>query len=649
MKKIVFSCLVLLLPGYLTAQDIDYKDHRWEDAAIQPLSDTEKQEPALILKDKRVIEYYKDEKDGYSYYYTRHKRIHINEEKSIEEYNKIYLPVSSMEDLVSLKARTITPGGAVKELDKSHTKEITEEGQKYLILAIEGLEKGAELEYFYTYRRGVSYFGTEYLQSGVFTKNMELVIIAPESMTFEAASYNGFPTLTDTVINGKRYLQAICKVVPAKNQDEQYAFYDANLMRVEYKLSYAAEYEKTRLFTWNEAGKRFYSLLHEFEEGSEKDLRSISSKLKLKNKPEEEKIRSIEAFIKGTISLQEDAPDEPISLVLKKKYAGEFSLLGLYALLFEHNNIMYELVCTSNRYKRSFDSKFDTWNYLSEELFYFPGTGKYLDPSDLGHRYGLPPYQNAPGEGLFIKGITIGGIKSAVSTIRKIEAASVDQSADNMKAIVTFPAQMDVIQVNVSKKMTGYPASNLRPYYFYSSEEDRKKIAESVLNLGIEDATVQNIKVSNFDLNAGEADKEFVVEGDVKIGSLLEKASDTYLLKVGEVIGKQVEMYQEKERQNPVEIGFNHSYDREIRVKIPDGYSIQGLESLRLNITHEEQGRKVMGFISDYEMQDKELVIRVKEYYNDLYYPLSIFDKYRQVINAAADFNKITLVLVKAS
>ena len=42
----------------------------------------------------------------------------------------------------------------------------------------------------------------------------------------------------------------------------------------------------------------------------------------------------------------------------------------------------------------------------------------------------------------------------------------------------------------------------------------------------------------------------FIVHADIKVNSLLEKAGNNYLFKVGEVIGGQVQMYQEKESQN---------------------------------------------------------------------------------------------------
>jgi len=58
-------------------------------------------------------------------------------------------------------------------------------------------------------------------------------------------------------------------------------------------------------------------------------------------------------------------------------------------------------------------------------------------------------------------------------------------------------------------------------------------------------------------------------------------------------------------------------------------------------------GKTEAAFISSYVQKGNELIVTNEEFYNVLEYPLEVFEKYREVINAAADFNKITLVLSK--
>jgi len=54
-----------------------------------------------------------------------------------------------------------------------------------------------------------------------------------------------------------------------------------------------------------------------------------------------------------------------------------------------------------------------------------------------------------------------------------------------------------------------------------------------------------------------------------------------------------------------------------------------------------------MGFNSSYQVEGNVVKITILEEYRRTYYPLSQFEDFKKVINAAADFNKVALVLEK--
>jgi len=60
-------------------------------------------------------------------------------------------------------------------------------------------------------------------------------------------------------------------------EKEKYAAYNANLQRVEYKLSYNSANSKghERLFTWNELAKKVYTLYGSYTEKELKKKRRI--------------------------------------------------------------------------------------------------------------------------------------------------------------------------------------------------------------------------------------------------------------------------------------------------------------------------------------------------------------------------------------
>lgn len=54
-----------------------------------------------------------------------------------------------------------------------------------------------------------------------------------------------------------------------------------------------------------------------------------------------------------------------------------------------------------------------------------------------------------------------------------------------------------------------------------------------------------------------------------------------------------------------------------------------------------------MSFVSGFTKEGNNVNIHVREEYRNLYYPVSQYEDFKKIINAAADFNKIVLVLEK--
>ena len=84
-----------------------------------------------------------------------------------------------------------------------------------------------------------------------------------------------------------------------------------------------------------------------------------------------------------------------------------------------------------------------------------------------------------------------------------------------------------------------------------------------------------------------------------------------------------------------------------IKIAIPEGYKITNLEDLNMDVFSENGDEKTMEFTCAYEVNGNILTVTCNEYYNEIRIPLSRYEEFRSVINAAADFNKITLVFEK--
>jgi hypothetical protein len=60
-----------------------------------------------------------------------------------------------------------------------------------------------------------------------------------------------------------------------------------------------------------------------------------------------------------------------------------------------------------------------------------------------------------------------------------------------------------------------------------------------------------------------------------------------------------------------------------------------------------EDGELIMEFKSEFKREGDKITVRITEFYEDVVYPLAIFDEYQRVINAAADFNKVVVIFDK--
>ena len=106
-------------------------------------------------------------------------------------------------------------------------------------------------------------------------------------------------------------------------------------------------------------------------------------------------------------------------------------------------------------------------------------------------------------------------------------------------------------------------------------------------------------------------------------------------------------MYQEKTRQEPVNIEFGHVEKRTLEFVIPEGYTIKNLTDLNLSQSFKDNGEQTMGFTSAYEVKGNLLTVNIMEEYRKTLYPLSQFDQFIKIINTSSDFNKVILVLEK--
>ncbi|WP_338767271.1 DUF3857 domain-containing protein [Bernardetia sp. ABR2-2B] len=655
------SCILFVfsLPVLADNDKHQYADYNWEENRKRNEIPSHLEDVgSIVFLDKNMVEYfYLAEEENIFLYKTHHIIRWLGSTDAVERYNAIFIPLGEG-TLEKLKVRSISPDGKVVISDQNNLKEIKDEesGFGYKMFAIEGIEKGSEIEYFYTTKEpvlGGNQEGRQYLQSSTPTKNVLFELITPSHLDFEVKSYNGLTDaeLIEDTENEKR-IQRIEVDSIAPLNGEPFAYADPNKMRVDYKLAYnLAANSRQRFYTFTDAAKQIYSVFCQTRDKEEaKALKKIYKEIEVKSKyTEEAKIRKIENYLKVKIQGTESpAPNfSNIEEIEKTKIANERGLVRLFTTLLEMADITYELVLTSDRSEIRFDGDFDYWGNMRRFLIYFPNTKKYLVPAVPLYRYGIVPDTWTATDGLFIRKMKVGDEVFGLGTVREIKPLEGDKNFTNIHLKMKFNEDMDAIESELKYGFGGlsaFPIQAIIPYY---SEEKRTQMIENVLRGLSSDAEFKDIELENEKMNTDLLENEFAIKTNFESKSWIEKAGNKYLFTIGKCIGPQSELYQEKERKLAVENGHNRIYKRKLIFEVPKGYEVKNLDDLKLNVIFDKDDSKNCGFISEYKQKGNTVTIDVFEYYYEIYLPLEDFEEYRKVINAAADFNKIVLVLEK--
>lgn len=646
---IITACLTLTGICGIAQTTPAIQREQWTDKPVIHAIDSKyNKESAIVLFDKRRVEYI-DDKQEVTAYKTMHKLIHVKDDRGIESYNKIYLPVSDNSDIVDIRARTILPGGKIIEVDKKNIKDLKEDDRQYKIFAMEGLEKECEVEFYYTYKTEVSWFGREILQSGVPVLDAQVEILTPERLVFETKGYNELNKVSDTLLGGKRVLTLKQQDI-ASVDEEKYAWYTANLKRLEYRLSYNYSRSKTeRLFTWNELAKRAFGIYGTWSEKEVKKTEDLIKNAGWKNTGDETAlIVAVENYVKKNIVTREDISGddaENIEKILKSKIASHRGILRLYGAIFSKLGVSYEFVLCGARNDFAIDKGFDNWNVCDNYLLHFTKVKKFMAPTSIEWRF---PFINpvwGGSYGLFCKGTTIGNFTTALAEIKQIPLEDYTQSSDNIDAKIRLNATADTLIINTKQSHRGYSSMYYRANFTFSSEEDQRLIIKDLVKFGTQSENIVSSKIENKDFESFHDNKPFTLDATVNASELVEKAGNKILVKIGEIIGTQTELYQDKPRVFAMDLQYPHVLERRIEFVIPDGYKVKNLDDLNISKVYKENGEPTMGFESNYTVSGNTVKVHIVEQYRQIHYPLAQYDTFKAVINASADFNKVTLML----
>lgn len=638
MKKL-FIFILVLSGSQLFAQF--HTTYDWvENPEIHALTLDELNTSSLAIQKKLIVEYRPDaEANNISVLETTHNIIRVNDAAGVSRHTQIYIPMYRVSNIESIKARTINKDGKITNLDESSIKELenVEEYGDFKIFAIEGAEINSEIEVLYTLKKEFTPFGTETLQTDYPIQRSEVVFIT-NNLSGTIKTYNTDQNFERTYLENMLVEELVIDdLLPI--EEEEYSATNANKIYVAYQCF--GNPNLTQDILWSNTVGNIGSTL--FSSDISSIVKDEVTNQILKNRADDitdyEKAALLENYIKSNFMVIDNNNEllEDINYILKNRSASSFGIIKTYGQFLKVMDLEYEVVVTADRYQHRFDTEYYNPNALRDFLIYLPTLKQYITPERLDYRLSEAPINYLGNGALFIT-------ESLDFYFDKI--TQVDPKFSEVKRImdVSFSEDFDKVIVDEDQEYTGHWGVLYRALMTYYSGQDKADVEDQLTGSGIDDKQTTKFEIENPDMNQTEYNVPYIVKSTIESGGLLEEAGESYIFELGKIIGIQSELYQEKERVNPIEMQYPNEYFYTITVDIPEGYTIEGTESLILNKQLEVDGTILCKFESGYEIQGNKLVISINEFYRVNEFPKEHYEGFRAVINAASDFNKATIL-----
>ena len=127
------------------------------------------------------------------------------------------------------------------------------------------------------------------------------------------------------------------------------------------------------------------------------------------------------------------------------------------------------------------------------------------------------------------------------------------------------------------------------------------------------------------------------------LNNIIHKAGENYIVNLGEMIGKQLELEEDDmTRESSININYPKSYNYHINFKIPEGYKVQGLDQLNVNISS-----NVGEFISTAKVENGQIKLDVTKKYKVIHAEKEEWPKFVEFLEGAYNFTQKKVVLKK--
>ena len=642
MKKKFLVLKILLIVSYFNTYSQSYLNIDWDsDKTILFPSDND----LYGIFNNHYVEYFKSKFTEEVYVYeTRHTKTKINRINNPLD-NEIIISKINVSEIVDVRAKIINQDTIISygfdEMKKMINSDDSDEN--YNNYKLPNLDEGDIVEIMYTVKKDFNFNGNKIIEES-YPILLSKFILIENNFKSNIKIYNSNNSfVSDIIFDGKKSKQIIFNNLNA-TANEQYSTPIANKIKISYQC-YENRDDVSQIEYWGNLVQNVSELFFPktVNEKAEEILREIKNgyvkipwnELKIAN--------AIDEYIKNNfvISDEDDPKLNDIEYILNNKISNDFSIIQVYSSLFKEADIEYEVAISCNRYFLKFDPELFDPNQLREFLIFLPNQEKYISPNRVEYRVSEAPEDLLGNYGIFID-------KDLDYYFSEITLFDQDFSQIKKNIEVNISRNLNKIKINESRLFSGYWAITNRNYIYLSENEKTDFLVDFFTVNGLDNKKVSNYNIKNFDISHNTYNTPLEITSTISTSDLIEEKEGLTYLKIGKVIGLQSNLFDEKERINPIEINFPNSYDYNIKVNIPRGYKIVDFSELNKSKEYiSVDGNSTAKFLSKATVNGNVLNINIKEYYKELRYSKKRYQEFREVINAAAKFYESSVRIEK--
>ena len=642
MKKKFLVLKILLIVSYFNTYSQSYLNIDWDsDKTISFPSESD----LYGIFNNHYVEYFKSKFTEEVYVYeTRHTKTKINKINNPLD-NEIIISKINVSEIVDVRAKIINKDTIISysfdEMKKMINSDDSDEN--YNNYKLPNLNEEDIVEIMYTVKKDFNFNGNKIIEES-FPILLSKFILIENNFKSNIKIYNSNNSFVSEIIfDGKKSKQIIFNNLNA-TANEQYSTPIANKIKVSYQC-YENRDDVSQIEYWGNLAQNVSELF--FPKKVNKKAKEILKEIKygyVKIPWDELKMaNAIDEYIKTNfiISDEDDPKLNDIEYILSNKISNDFSIIQVYSSLFKEANIEYEVAISCNRYFLKFDPELFDSNQLREFLIYLPNQEKYISPNRIEYRVSEAPENLLGNYGIFIDN----DLDYYFSEITLFDR-DFSQIKKNIK--VNIPRNLNKIKIDEIRSFSGYWAIANRNYIYLSESEKTDFLVDFFTINGLDNKKVMKYNIKNFDISHNTFNTPLEITSTISTSDLIEEKEGLTYLKIGKVIGLQSNLFEEKQRINPIEINFPNSYDYNIKVNIPRGYKIVDYSELNKSKEYiSVDGNSTAKFLSKATVNGNILNINIKEYYKELRYNKKRYQEFREVINAAAKFYESSLLLEK--